>query len=69
MGLQMRPKCEQCSRPLSDSDVAFICSNECTYCDNCALRLQFVCKNCQGELVRRPKRRNKTASSDCGAAD
>lgn len=69
MGLQMRPKCEQCGRALSDTDLAFICANECTYCDDCALRLQFACKNCQGELVRRPKRRDKVTSSDCGTTD
>jgi hypothetical protein len=65
MTLQMRTKCERCAKSLSATGLAFICSHECTYCDECALELQFVCKNCQGELVRRPKRKAETAASDC----
>jgi hypothetical protein len=68
MSLQMRSKCARCERALSTTSVAFICSHECTYCENCALRLQFICLNCQGELVRRPKRTREASMSDCDPA-
>lgn len=56
--LQLRPSCECCDRDLPpDSPDARICSFECTFCHTCAeQRLQGVCPNCAGELVRRPIR-------------
>ena len=56
--LQLRPNCECCNRDLpSESDDAFICTFECTFCADCARTvLKHVCPNCGGELVRRPRR-------------
>jgi hypothetical protein len=56
--LQLRPNCERCNRDLPPAAVdARICSFECTFCADCAdTRLQGICPNCGGELVRRPIR-------------
>ncbi len=54
--MENRPACEKCERPLPLDAVAMICSHECTWCANCALGFAYVCPNCQGELVRRPRR-------------
>ncbi|HVY51351.1 MAG TPA: DUF1272 domain-containing protein [Devosia sp.] len=56
--LELRPNCELCDRDLlPQSYDARICSNECTFCADCAdHRLLNVCPNCGGELVRRPIR-------------
>lgn len=56
--LEMRPNCECCDRDLpADSAAAMICTFECTFCSDCAdTRLQGLCPNCGGELVRRPAR-------------
>ena len=56
--LQLRPNCECCDRDLPpDSDEAFICSFECTYCRACALSvLAGRCSTCNGELTPRPRR-------------
>ena len=35
---------------------AVICSFECTFCRSCAEAADFICPNCSGELVARPKR-------------
>ncbi|HYL07761.1 MAG TPA: DUF1272 domain-containing protein [Candidatus Udaeobacter sp.] len=56
LGLEMRRECEGCGRVLETDGVAFICSYECTFCDECAQRFEHVCPNCGGELVMRPKR-------------
>jgi hypothetical protein len=58
MSLDLRPNCECCDRDLPpDSTDAFICTFECTFCRVCATdKLNFVCCNCGGELVRRPVR-------------
>lgn len=56
IGLAMKANCERCQAHLvSDSDAA-ICSFECTYCSSCAQALLGVCKNCGGELQKRPRR-------------
>jgi len=53
----MRPLCERCERSLPvDSQDAFICSHECTFCGSCTQAMSGVCPNCGGELVRRPTR-------------
>ena len=58
MSLQLKDECEKCSTALAaDSARAHICSFECTFCDVCAGEMSFVCPNCGGELVRRPRRR------------
>lgn len=56
--LQLRPNCECCNRDLPPAAVdARICSFECTFCADCAdTRLQGICPNCGGDLVRRPIR-------------
>jgi len=58
MSLELRPNCECCDRDLPpDSREAYICTFECTFCQECASRkLGFICANCGGELVRRPIR-------------
>ena len=56
--LQLRPSCECCDRDLpNESQDARICTFECTFCNACAEeKLNNVCPNCGGELVRRPIR-------------
>jgi len=56
--LELRPNCELCDRDLPPQSYdARICSNECTFCADCADHsLSNVCPNCGGELVRRPIR-------------
>ena len=56
--LQLRPNCECCDKDLpAESAAAFICSYECTFCEDCTARvLEGRCPNCGGELVRRPRR-------------
>ena len=58
MALELRPNCECCDKDLPPaSREAFICTFECTFCQDCTTtRLRFVCPNCGGELVRRPVR-------------
>jgi len=55
--LEMRPDCERCGVDLpADDPGAFICSFECTFCDNCADKLEERCPNCGGDLLERPMR-------------
>lgn len=55
--LEMRPDCERCGRNLPpDKDGAFICSMECTFCANCADKLDERCPSCGGDLLERPMR-------------
>ena len=56
--LAMRPNCECCDRDLDPgTEEAFICSFECTFCQDCATgTLGGHCPNCGGELLRRPRR-------------
>jgi hypothetical protein len=56
--LMLRPNCECCDRDLPPESVeARICTFECTFCADCAdHRLNGICPNCKGELVRRPVR-------------
>ncbi|MFD6353772.1 DUF1272 domain-containing protein [Nocardia tengchongensis] len=35
---------------------ALICSYECTFCESCGRTMDYVCPNCGGELVARPRR-------------
>ncbi|HKY91172.1 MAG TPA: DUF1272 domain-containing protein [Nevskiaceae bacterium] len=64
--LKMKPQCEKCSTPLSAMDTAFICSYECTFCASCTDAMGAVCPNCQGELLRRPKRAKGPAAVVAG---
>ena len=56
MALEMRTECERCGAALAQDADALICSHECTFCRSCAEEMDFVCPNCGGELVVRPKR-------------
>jgi uncharacterized protein len=57
MALELRPECERCGGALPpESDRAYICSYECTFCALCAEEFAHLCPNCGGELVRRPRR-------------
>jgi hypothetical protein len=62
MALDLKQACEKCGAILTPSGVAYICSYECTYCASCAGQMNFVCPNCEGELVRRPRRKEKSTS-------
>jgi uncharacterized protein len=52
----MRLECERCGAAVTPAGEAVICSYECTFCRACAEAMDFVCPNCAGELVARPKR-------------
>jgi hypothetical protein len=56
--LALRPNCECCDRDLPpESELARICTYECTFCADCAEgTFGGICPNCGGELVRRPVR-------------
>jgi hypothetical protein len=56
MSLEMRTECERCGAALAQHGDALICSHECTFCRSCSEAMEFVCPNCSGELVTRPKR-------------
>src|SRR5215469_13804543 len=58
----MKGACEGCKVPLSPDGDAYICSYDCTFCQDCFIRNQKVCPNCAGELTRRPKRLNVPAA-------
>ncbi|MEE2602663.1 MULTISPECIES: DUF1272 domain-containing protein [unclassified Alcanivorax] len=62
--LKMKTQCETCQRLLSAQAEAYICSYECTYCVDCCTVHASRCPNCQGELVRRPRRQE--ASNEGG---
>ncbi|NRA22988.1 MAG: DUF1272 domain-containing protein [Oleispira sp.] len=54
--LKMRKNCERCGIPTPAKDLVFICSFECNFCQDCNEKLQSICPNCDGELVKRPTR-------------
>ena len=56
--LKLKPGCEACDKDLPPAAMdAMICSFECTFCSSCAdTKLNRVCPNCGGELLRRPVR-------------
>lgn len=55
MALEMRAACEKCGKRLKADGEAYICVYECTFCPACTQAMAFVCPNCGGELVRRPR--------------
>jgi uncharacterized protein len=63
MPLELKRKCEKCGATLTPDGVAYICSYECTFCEGCAQRMNFVCPNCEGELVRGPRRKQPSISA------
>ncbi len=56
MALEYKSSCEKCNISLNMQSEACICSYECTFCESCATEMACICPNCQGELVKRPKR-------------
>ncbi|MEZ4808971.1 MAG: DUF1272 domain-containing protein [Allomuricauda sp.] len=56
--LEIRPNCENCGKSLpNDSEEAFICTFECTFCRDCATSILLnVCPNCGGGFEKRPTR-------------
>ncbi len=56
MALEYKSSCEKCAISLNMQSEACICSYECTFCESCAIEMAWKCPNCQGELVKRPKR-------------
>ena len=54
--LEMKLACEICEKELQHHSDALICSFECTFCLDCGKKIHHICKNCDGELVKRPKR-------------
>ena len=60
MSLEMKENCEKCGSRLGPGDEAYICSFECSFCASCTTEFSAVCPNCGGELLRRPRRQNKT---------
>jgi len=59
--LELRPNCEHCNKDLPNTATdAMICSFECTYCKECAIKLfENVCPSCSGNFVERPIRPSK----------
>ncbi|MDM5186184.1 DUF1272 domain-containing protein [Bacillus sp. DX4.1] len=55
MGHEMRKCCEKCSNKIKEQSLAFICTHECTFCEECTKSMNYVCPNCKGELVKRPR--------------
>ena len=68
MALEMRAICEKCQRGVALDGPAFICSRECTFCDQCTSEMTHRCPNCDGELVARPRRGSPQACAVSGAA-
>ena len=56
--LELRPNCECCDRDLPpESELARICTFECTFCADCAEdAFGGRCPNCGGNFERRPIR-------------
>jgi hypothetical protein len=61
MALEMKPECERCGAALEHDGEAYVCSYECTFCPACTAAMNAGCPNCEGELVRRPRRAKKAA--------
>lgn len=60
--LKMKPQCERCQASTPQKGVAFICSFECTFCEDCTKQMNATCPNCNGNLVLRPTRTKKPTS-------
>lgn len=53
----MKTECESCGAALQADTEAYVCRSECTFCAACTTRMQNVCPNCTGELLRRQRGR------------
>lgn len=69
--LTLHPNCEICDIDLPpESDQAWICTYECTYCAPCAKDvLKGVCPNCGGNIVPRPIRPKHAWRNGTGLAN
>lgn len=61
--LKMKKKCEKCGTTTGLTDVAYICSYECTFCEPCTQAMNCICPNCKGNLVLRPTRTRNPAQA------
>jgi uncharacterized protein len=59
--LKLKKNCETCDLPLLNGETpAYICTFECTFCQNCSEEThKKICPNCGGDLVSRPTRPEK----------
>ncbi|KAA0547515.1 DUF1272 domain-containing protein [Bacillus sp. BGMRC 2118] len=62
MALEMRGTCEKCNGHIEDKATAYICVHECTFCSPCTEKMNYICPNCGGELVRRPRKPENTCT-------
>jgi hypothetical protein len=64
--LELRPNCECCDRDLPpESELARICTYECTFCSDCVERhLGGRCPNCGGNFAPRPIRPPEKLAKD-----
>ena len=53
--MEFRVECGRCHISLDEDGPAYLCAKECTFCASCYRKLRYVCPNCAGELVRRPR--------------
>lgn len=60
MALEMKKACQKCETELKDHLYAYICVYECTFCTECTKEMKHNCPNCGGELVKRPRKMNRT---------
>jgi hypothetical protein len=57
MALELKGNLREMRTHAYNKRSSYICSYECTYCATCAEQVSFVCRNCEGEVVRRPRRK------------
>ncbi len=53
--MELRLECERCHVALRADGTAYFCAHDCTFCATCYRQLKYICPNCSGELVRRPR--------------
>lgn len=53
--MELRRECGRCHASLTEDAAAYVCAKGCTFCATCFRELKYVCPNCSGELVRRPR--------------
>jgi hypothetical protein len=53
--MELRGECGRCHAALREDGPAYVCVHDCTFCATCYRQLKYVCPNCSGELVRRPR--------------
>lgn len=61
--LKMKRQCEKCGTKAGLTDIAYICSYECTFCEPCTQGMSHICPNCKGNLVLRPTRTKSPAQA------